>query len=140
MFYLCGLQTLMRLIFVIFPGQMTKVTNKGFQMKTSLKTTFIMMEAFLFKKFLFLSLYLFLRNINSTKHTNITIKDLVEEKKTLPKKWREIDGENCDQWEDLHHDKNWVAKNISDLMTHLLERYDSRIRPYFESKIKNIPI
>ena len=28
----------------------------------------------------------------------------------------------------------WVAKNITDLMDHLLHGYDRRIRPFFEGK------
>jgi hypothetical protein len=47
-----------------------------------------------------------------------------------------LDGEEmrCDEKEHKDHDKNWIAKNITELMSHLLQGYDRRIRPFFESK------
>ena len=40
----------------------------------------------------------------------------------------------CDEKEHKDHDQNWIAKNITELMSHLLQGYDRRIRPFFESK------
>ncbi|CAB3998480.1 ---NA---, partial [Paramuricea clavata] len=42
---------------------------------------------------------------------------------------------NCDergQYEE--HDHYWIAKNITDLMSHL-QGYDRRIRPFFEKRV-----
>ncbi|XP_028408037.1 glycine receptor subunit alpha-4-like [Dendronephthya gigantea] len=43
-------------------------------------------------------------------------------------------SEKCDVRDDENHDRFWVARNITDLMSHLLEGYDRRIRPFFENR------
>ena len=79
-------------------------------------------------------LSLFSRIIYSSVNKDIMIKSLLQKKQPPGKEWREGSLENCDRREDMHNNEEWIANNISELMSHLLQRYDRRIRPYFESK------
>ncbi len=58
----------------------------------------------------------------------------MEEEKFLNKHDDQEMPEKCDEKDHEDHDSNWIAKNITDLMSHLLQGYDRRIRPFFESK------
>lgn len=67
-------------------------------------------------------------------HKNRTLSKISEEVKFLNENNDQEMQKKCDTRDDDEHDQFWIAKNITDLMDHLLQGYDRRIRPFFESK------
>ena len=67
-------------------------------------------------------------------HKNRTLANISEEEKFLSDNNDHEIQKMCDTRHHEEHDQFWIAKNITDLMDHLLQGYDRRIRPFFESK------